>query len=145
MDFCIFIPISCRKDAFLCSDADLSNKLGNDGDYTPIMPSDNNGFYDWLRNYRRKIIGVRWFSFDNFSYGIVEKILENSSVNFKLDRCSKSFSLFFSDSDKYEESISCDQGFGGNNIYKYGDNFVMSFSLEGVDALSEFYGLNIST
>ena len=77
-----------------------------------------NGFYDWLRNYRNEIIGVRYFPFEDFKElaSLVNR-LTDCKVNTN-DKGAVWFDLFFTSDRNVNEKISDDQDFGGNWLFE---------------------------
>lgn len=143
MNGCIVIPLSSELRAFTCAEAASMLHTDDGLCYVGQMPTDNNGFYDWLRHSNDQIVGVRWTAFDDSAYRLVSSAISGLASTIKWDSNRQSFVLFFSGLEDYEESLSCDQWFGANNLYSVNHQFAMSFSLEGVESLSEFHGMSI--
>jgi hypothetical protein len=77
-----------------------------------------NGFYDWLRNYQNKIVGVRYFPFEDFE---MLATLINQLPDCKVVTNNKGavwFDLFFSSDRSVNEKKSDDQDFGGNWLFQ---------------------------
>lgn len=87
------------------------------------------GFFDWLRNKEEQIIGVRintWAEFD-IPYKKFEK-LKYVSIDTQMK-----ISFYFSDDKLIQESISGDQDFRSNRVYKSVDgNYAISFRMPEV-------------
>jgi len=95
-----------------CGQFLLDDKLFRDageGDWT--------GFYDWLRDENANLLGVRHWPFENteFLITLVEK-LSYARVQPK-----HSFEVFFSQQRKVCDSLSCDQDFLYNPVFKADD------------------------
>jgi hypothetical protein len=74
-----------------------------------------NGFYDWLRDFTGRIIGVRYFPFEDSNFLLNELVELNYS---KIDK--DSVDIYFVDEEHrlINEDISDDQKFGENRIFK---------------------------
>ena len=83
------------------------------------------GFYDWLRNSEGQLLGVRFFPFEDFAFLFeITKQLEYVAV----DQECRWLDIYFSADREVDESISDDQGFGGNMILRSEDgNYALSF------------------
>lgn len=81
--------------------------------------TDNNndtwtGFYDWLRNKKAEIIGVRSFFFEHYSYILnLVKSLDYLSIN----EHNKSVEIYFQKETNFDPEWSTDQHFGKNRIF----------------------------
>jgi hypothetical protein len=72
------------------------------------------GFYDWLRNKKTEIIGVRSFFFEHYSYMLnLIKPLQYLSIN----ECNKSIEIYFQEEKNFDSEWSTDQHFGKNRIF----------------------------
>lgn len=89
------------------------------------------GFYDWLRTTDEKIIGVRMiFSAGEVDF-LIPKLAKPQYVEWTLG--STAIEIFFTDEKTYSPSLSADQGFFGNRIYKSDDGtYAMSFGAKYV-------------
>ena len=91
---------------------------------------DFTGFYDWLRNRERSVIGVRYLPADELDFlcNAVEG-LPYASVDWRI----RSIELYFSESRNVDESISNDQAFGDNRLFKSATGtFCLSFNVSEV-------------
>jgi hypothetical protein len=95
-------------------DEDIPNLLYSE-EYSVVANNDWTGFYDWLRNSEKKIIGIRYCPFEEteficsiareLPYSIVSK--KNTWVEF-----------YFSKDREYVSEFSADQQFTGNWILR---------------------------
>jgi hypothetical protein len=96
---------------------------------------DFTGFYDWLRNSKGQILGVRYYPFEDihFLFDIV------GTLNYiDASRNREVFNIYFSDDRVFDESVSDDQAFGGNKVYQsWSGEYAVSFAAtDMVDFLS---------
>jgi len=83
------------------------------------------GFYDWLRNSEHRVLGVRYFPFEEFEF-LFEITKQLDYVD--LDPAGRWLDIYFSSDRKVLESISDDQDFGGNTILRSEDgHYALSF------------------
>ena len=69
------------------------------------------GFYDWLRDGSKRVIGVRlWLDEENVHVQAIGKCMG-------VCRCGKELSIFFGADRKIEKSMSDDQDFGCNRLF----------------------------
>ena len=105
----------CPKDSFTYDNTTFRNQ--GFGDFT--------GFYDWLRNKDGEVIGVRYLPVDEL------KFLWHALANLpyvKVNQKIKSIEFYFSNDRTVDESVSDDQDFGSNSVYKSDDGiFAISF------------------
>ncbi len=98
--------------------------------YKDLGYDDFVGFYDWLRNTDKRIIGVRCYPWEEFSFPYATvRVLPYVEI----DSEEKSVCLFFSDERSFEESLSDDQDFGNNRMYKSDtEEYAISFDADRV-------------
>lgn len=113
----------------------LSLWLGDVDDYTSLVVADIefkevaggsfNGFYDWLRDSEGRVLGVRYYPFEDYCF-LFSVVTELDFVEVvESDTC---FNIYFSGDSELDESKSCDQAFGGNKIFKSaGGEYFISF------------------
>ena len=91
---------------------------------------DLTGFYDWLRNPEGEVIGVRYLPADELDF-ICDALAHLPYA--KVDRKSKSIELYFSTDTTIVESISNDQDFGDNSLFKSStETYALSFNASEV-------------
>jgi hypothetical protein len=89
------------------------------------------GFYDWLRNSERKIVGVRYWPFEEFRF-ICEKLAHSSSVLRAQDF--SHLDILFADIQDMNWHSSDDQDFGSNQLYSTDDDeWSISFATTGLN------------
>jgi len=82
------------------------------------------GFYDWLRDSSKKVIGVRiWLDEENVHVAAI-----GECINAVMARAGKELSIFFGDDREFEDSMSDDQDFGGNRLFVGPSVFAFSFN-----------------
>ncbi|MGI4719845.1 MAG: hypothetical protein ACRYGO_18055 [Janthinobacterium lividum] len=114
---CVIVVVQASID-FYCFDICPESFLDKDGDELRKFDlDDDNGFYDWLRCEDKKIIGVRWFPYENNSSFLkkLNAIQINGNIEVSNDRLE--LRIFFSSIRTIDESNSRDQDFLGNHIY----------------------------
>lgn len=102
--------------------------------YLESVLGEFNGHYDWLVNHSGKIIGVRYFVFEELEF------LCSKFENFTYCEVdNQTIKIYFSDDREVDEENSIDQDFSGDRIF-YSDNLelVMSFYIEGKNKQSLF-------
>ncbi len=82
------------------------------------------GFYDWLRDSAKKVIGVRiWFDEENaHSAGMAE------CKNVEVGNPGGTLTIFFGEDHKFEKSLSDDQDFGGNRLFLNATMYALTFN-----------------
>ena len=110
------------------------NFILNNTRYNDIGQGDFYGFYDWLRNPERQIIGVRHGIFDEFNFPFESvRHLPYVRVNPKIGI----LEVFFSEERSFEEAFSDDQAFDSNKVYiSSSGDYALSFYADEI--LSEF-------
>lgn len=94
-----------------------------------IEGDDFHGFYDWLRTPNGKIMGVRYFLFDDYEY-IADKIKGLSYVCVDESTSGgRNILIFFGNDHNFDEELSCDQLFAGDYVFKSERGF-FAFSFE---------------
>lgn len=83
--------------------------------YEDLGQGDFLGFYDWLRDSEKRVIGVRHNIFDEFNFPY-DAVFNLPYV--LVDLKTKSIEMYFSDCRNIEESFSDDQCFSSNRMYK---------------------------
>ena len=78
--------------------------------YEDIGKGDWNGFYDWLRDENKKVIGIRYWPYRERKF-IIEAIHGYPYVETEAEKCSK---IFFSSARVFVEELSADQEFGND-------------------------------
>jgi hypothetical protein len=96
---------------------------------------DFTGFYDWLRNTKGRVIGVRYLPADELQF-LCNSVAQLPYV--VVDSQIKSIELYFSDDRSIDESASNDQEFGDNRLFKStSGTFALSFNAsEVIDSLT---------
>ena len=99
------------------------------------------GFYDWLRNPARKIIGVRYWPFENAQF-ILDSYTQTPNV--QIDP-RKGLLVFFGSQTEYRENISGDQDFAEARVLvnSIGEHALLLGCPDLVE--SDFVGLQTST
>jgi hypothetical protein len=83
------------------------------------------GFYDFLRNAADKVVGVRYFPFEDIQF-LTEMLSGAANVEIRAD--GKIWVFYFSEAQNFVESKSDDQCFGDNNLFKSKDGaFLLTF------------------
>jgi hypothetical protein len=91
---------------------------------------DFTGFYDWLRNAEGRVIGVRYLPADELEF-LCNAIAQLPYV--VVDPQINSIELYFSDDRSIDESVSNDQEFGDNRLFKSASGtFALSFNASEV-------------
>jgi hypothetical protein len=106
----------CPEDSFTYDNITFRDQ--GFGDFT--------GFYDWLRNSDGEIIGVRYLPVDGLEFlGHALVHLPYVEVNEQI----RSIEFYFTDDRGVDESVSDDQDFGSNRLFKSQDGvFAISFN-----------------
>lgn len=93
--------------------------------YRDIGNGDWNGFYDWLRGPDSRLLGVRYWPFDERQF-LFSVLPQHSYLSME---SGKSIKVYFSDRRDFAEEISADQEFG-NDIVFVSENgeYAISFS-----------------
>lgn len=131
MEECIIIILS-KTVTFLTTEESPSSFDYGGNRFFGKFSTDNNGFFDWLRNKSSQIIGVRWTAYDEQGFRLVADNLLSLS-NVEIDG-SGSICIYFGQEVEFDESISCDQDFGENNFYITAEGLcAISFSTFSVE------------
>lgn len=97
--------------------------------YLTCTGSDMNGFYDWLRNHDKKVIGVRMIPTANEP--LYRTLKDCSYVDW--NEAHDSFTIFFSTEREYMDEYSADQDFGNNKLLRsMSDTYMISFNCDGL-------------
>lgn len=122
----VFFCLSARLEVYPIEEPKTVLTLGS-REFNRICEYDSNGFYDWLRQSSGSIIGVRYFIFEEY-LNISDELRALTSVEaYPNDPC---FYLFLGEERDYEESLSADQLFYGDYVYRSDDGTLgMSFEL----------------
>jgi hypothetical protein len=82
------------------------------------------GFYDWLRNKSKTVIGVRiWLDEEN-----AHAVAIGECVNAVVAKAGKELSIFFGADREFEKSLSDDQDFGGNRLFVGSSMYAFTFN-----------------
>lgn len=150
MDTTPYYLLAVLKDeltAFLTS-ASLNDSIVVDGNkYNDKGCGDFTGFYDWLRDSEERVIGIRYYPFEDVDF-LFEVIRSFEYIEIAADN--NSFNIYFSDERHIDESKSDDQSFGDNKVYKSeSGEYLISFNATGVKELfsynSALYGSMLLT
>ena len=91
---------------------------------------DFTGFYDWLRNTKGRVIGVRYLPADELDF-LCNAVAQLPYV--VVDWRIKSIELYFSGDRSVDEGASNDQEFGDNRLFKSASGtFALSFNASAV-------------
>lgn len=101
-----------------------------EGSYEDQGFGDFTGFYDWLRNSKGSVIGVRYLPAHELEF-FCNAVAHLPYV--EIDWQIKSIALYFSDDRSIDESTSNDQEFGDNKLFKSASGrFALSFNVRQV-------------
>ena len=124
----LLLARECPEGAFT-----INNSVFKDLGYGDFL-----GFYDWLRNARQRIIGVRHHVFNEFKlpFGKISELPYAEVVEYPNV---VTLSVYFDAYRDIEEETSDDQCFTDNRVYRSElDEYAISFNVEGViNTLSE--------
>ena len=85
------------------------------------------GFYDWLRADRERVIGVRYWPFEEIRFRY-EALCRLSYVF--IPEGKKFVEIYFSNDRKFDPSISADQDFGKNKVFRSpSGDYVITFNM----------------
>ena len=99
-----------------------------------LHPSDDNGFYDWMRDIKKNVVGVRWMPLedDTLSDPRVQHLKQFSYIVF--DKKLTEMIIYFRGRLAIDEKNSCDQDFMENNLFvSEKGKFAVSFSIAGLN------------
>jgi hypothetical protein len=109
----------CPGNVFVCQGARYTDQ--GYGDFT--------GFYDWLRTPRGLVIGVRYYPVQEVEF--LCKLAAHLSY-VEIDPKTRIVTLYFSEDRGVEPSLSADQDFGDNQVYKSdAGEYGISFNARG--------------
>lgn len=119
----------------------LLKKLKIDSQMSTLGDKQNNGFYDWLRNYQGKIVGVHHKIFDEY-WAVIDRTFKDTvmrDIYYASLKNENSFlEILLEPGASIDYSISDDQDFGINAIIKNDNHiFCAVFELNDID-LEEF-------
>ena len=94
---------------------------------------DSTGFYDWLRSAGGKIIGLRYWPFEDTAF-LVDAMRPLQYVTASADR---SFvEIYFGELREFDEQMSDDQDFGNAKVFGSDDgSWALTFDVTGLDDL----------
>ncbi|WMW80084.1 hypothetical protein RF679_15735 [Undibacterium cyanobacteriorum] len=82
------------------------------------------GFYDWLRNRSKTVIGVRiWLDEDNAHISAI-----GECMNAVVPIVGRELSIFFGADREFDKSLSDDQDFGGNKLFVGASMYALTFN-----------------
>lgn len=136
-DNIILLVLKKQLDIVLLEDIS-SEILVNEQVFKQKDYGDFNGFYDWLRNHDNKIVGLRYFLFEDYQF-IIDSFRYLDYVETELTKQNNSIlNIYFSEKRTFIDEISNDQLFIDNYIYKSELNeYAITFCLpdNGVDLI----------
>lgn len=99
--------------------------------YTPMPFGDGLGFYDWLRDRDRKVLGVRLWPFD-LAYPTLAECKHLEYIEVEPD---KNVAIYFVPEAQVVPAFSCDQDFLYSALFRsQGDDIAIAFGLENLNA-----------
>jgi len=93
---------------------------------------DGHGFYDWLRNSKNEVVGLRYDLFEDY-FALREELLHHPSCSWQpCKNDSGAILIFFGVSKEVDESVSADQSISGDYLYRSTAGLLaLSFELWG--------------
>lgn len=113
----VFLTLRQRLGIYEIRDAVPIITIGNQK-FMRDDDEDTHGFYDWLKDSTRKIIGIRLFLFEDYQF-VIDNFRTYEYVGSETTKLGNTLIyLYFSEQREFSDSLSDDQLFTGNYFYR---------------------------
>lgn len=140
-DRCLLVECRTGEPALALTDQCPVGRLRiGDRDYVDSGFGDWTGFYDWLRDFNGRIVGVRYWPFEETTF-LIDLLCNRGYI---VPGEKSYLEIYFTKNRKVDRRKSDDQDFGSNKIFSSEQGtWLMSFDTQGL-SVSEMESLRAS-